>query len=81
MGMLRKVNFVEFFTTPEELRRLADRLDEMWKSASLGDDVPRATVHYDTENRLDLVIDQEGMYAQERRIDKEQEELRRGKRS
>lgn len=58
--MLCKTETAEWFTTPAELRKIADELEIKWANATVGDDVP-AHVERGENVRLRIVIDQEKM--------------------
>jgi hypothetical protein len=63
---LQQARVARFFTTPEQLRAYADRLEGDWANASLGEDVPRIEF-WEGDLGLQIVIDQEEMHRQERR--------------
>jgi hypothetical protein len=50
-----------WYTTPKELRAIADHLEAKWRIATVGQEVPK----YDTYRDMVVVIDQEAMHEQE----------------
>ena len=54
MADLRVRREVLIFTTPEELRGLADRMEELWSRVRLGDSVE--VVAWSTRDQEDTVI-------------------------
>lgn len=53
-------------TTPNQLRAIADRLDEKWKNARVGEDVPAETIDNYGEPIITFMLDQEAKRDEER---------------
>lgn len=67
--MLRSPNYMEFHTTPKQLRAFADRLEREMKVARAGQACPRIEIQ-EVGIRLDVVIDQ-GEWSREQVADKQ----------
>lgn len=59
--MIKEVREVVWYTTPTELRELANRLEAAWKKAAWGQDVP-SEFQYGNEVGIRVMIDQEKMH-------------------
>lgn len=59
MGLIRRDIFI-WCTTPEDLRRVANRLEQQWNEARLGDVVPTYTLIQD-QCELRIIVNQEEM--------------------
>lgn len=60
MATAKLATVIHFYTTPKELREMANHLEERWAKAIAGQEVPK----YDTYQGLVVWIDQEEMYKQ-----------------
>lgn len=64
--MLKSVQVIRFFTTPTELREIANILEQAFAKTKLGEEVPKyVKQHYDGGTELHLICKQEEMHRQD----------------
>jgi hypothetical protein len=57
----KRIEVVRIYTTPAELRSMADELEALWKKARLGQDVPSMSINCEYGFEVKIVVDQEAM--------------------
>lgn len=61
--MIKEVKLFQFFTTPQQLRGIADKLEREMKNSYPGQNVPFCSNYSkDGASRLDITIDQDAWY-------------------
>lgn len=67
--MFRRESLV-LYTTPDELRRIADRLDEAMKNTQFGEELPRLTVCLHSDREVQFTIDQDAWHREAKKRQK-----------
>lgn len=56
--MISKLNSITFYTTPEELREIADNMEKQALTTKLGEEVPKVIKFYQ-HSQISFVMDQD----------------------
>lgn len=62
----KQVNLCVIYTTPKQLRALADRLDDRLTKTRLGEDMPTETFYPDGNAEVRFAIDQDELHREKR---------------
>lgn len=62
--MVRIGKLIVFWTTPNELRLIADNLERQWSKAKIGGEIPKHIEYAPDYSELQFKIDQEKIYSE-----------------